>query len=134
MIIQEITLPRYDWMVRIYYAVDTYYADEILDDLIRMGCRGRSLVEASKNLWSAKLDTGLTYSNYKTHESLMVIGLARNKAQYTNSIAHEQGHLVKHIAETYGIDPNSEEVCYLQGDIAEAMYPYSHKLTCSHCS
>lgn len=124
---------KYDWRVKIYYAVDTYFADEIVDDLIRIGCRGKNLTEAKENLWSGNLDSGLTYSNYDTRQTIMVIGLARNKAQYTNSITHEIGHLAKHIAEALHIDPNSEEVCYIQGDVAEAMYPVSHKLTCCHC-
>lgn len=134
MIIQGFTLPRYHWEVTVYYAVDTYYADEILDDLINIGCRGKDLAEAKENLWSGNIDSGLTFSNYDARQTIMVIGLARNKAQYTNSITHEIGHLAKHIAEALNIDPNSEEVCYIQGDVAEAMYPVSHQLTCSHCS
>ena len=33
MIIQNIYLEDWNWHVTIYYAVDSYYADEILDEL-----------------------------------------------------------------------------------------------------
>lgn len=41
MIIQEFYIPKYgDWHVKVYYAVHTYWADRIIMDLYRIGCRG----------------------------------------------------------------------------------------------
>ena len=34
MIIQEIYLPEYRWKAKVYYAVSSYYADEILKELL----------------------------------------------------------------------------------------------------
>ena len=36
MITQEFYLKEYDWSVKIYYAVDTYYTDDILSDLLEL--------------------------------------------------------------------------------------------------
>ena len=33
MIIQDVYLDDWDWVVKVYYAVDTFYIDSILDDL-----------------------------------------------------------------------------------------------------
>jgi hypothetical protein len=38
MIIQVIYLEDYDWLIKVYYAVTTYYSDEILDELESIGC------------------------------------------------------------------------------------------------
>lgn len=41
MIVQEFYIPKYgDWHVKVYYAVHTYWADQIIMDLYRIGCRG----------------------------------------------------------------------------------------------
>lgn len=41
MIVQEFYIPKYgDWHVKVYYAVHTYWAKEIITDLYRIGCRG----------------------------------------------------------------------------------------------
>lgn len=133
MMIQEFTLDKYDWHVKVYYAVDSYYADEILDDLIEIGCEGEQLTRAKRNLWSGNLDTGLTFSNKNKKTSVIVIGLASTPKQYANSIAHEVRHLESSISEVYGIDTSSEEVCYLTGEIHEQMWTYTHTLLCPQC-
>lgn len=40
MIVQDFYIPKYDWEVRVYYAVDCYYTGRIIADLRRVGCRG----------------------------------------------------------------------------------------------
>ena len=67
MIRQKFRLKEYDWSVQVYYAVDCYYTDEIMEALYSIGCRGKNLSVAFNNLSSCKLDTGLTYSNYSPH-------------------------------------------------------------------
>ena len=43
MIVQDIHLNKYDWDIRVYYALDTYYIDNILDDLMVIGCLPKEL-------------------------------------------------------------------------------------------
>lgn len=128
MIHQEITIPRYDWHVYAYYAVDCYYIDEIVSRLRELGCDDNFLRIAERNMACGNLDHGLTYSNIKASESVMVVGLASSAEQFLNSLAHELFHLVNHICEARGIDIGSEEAAYLMGDTAQQCYSYTRQL------
>lgn len=131
MIVQDFYLPEYDWSVRVYYAVDTYWADRITADLRRIGCRGSDLERARRNLIDGDLNTGLTYSD--RGNTVMVISLTSTPAQFQNSLDHEKGHLCRHISQAYGIDPFSEEEQYLNGEIGQKMFPVAKKFLCEHC-
>ena len=133
MIVQDFILPRYRWRVRVYYAVTTYWAEAIMRELARIGCRGEELRRAYANLTRGGLDTGLTYSNRRTHESVMVIGLTSSAAQFQNSLDHEKGHLVKHMSLALGLDPYGEEEQYLSGEIGQRMFPVARRFLCEHC-
>ncbi len=133
MIVQDITLPQYRWRVRVYYAVTAYWTDDIIRDLARIGCHGTELRRAYASLTRGGLDTGLTYSNRRTHESVMVIGLTSSAEQFQNSLDHEKGHLVKHISLAFGLDPYGEEQQYLSGEIGQRMFPVARRFLCEHC-
>ena len=133
MIVQDFILPEYRWRVRVYYAVTTYWTDEIMRELARIGCRGEELRRAYRSLASGDLDTGLTYSNRRTHESVVVIGLTSSAAEFQNSLDHEKGHLVKHISLAFGLDPYGEEQQYLSGEIGQRMFPVARRFLCEHC-
>ena len=133
MIRQEIYLKKYDWRVRIYYAVTTYWAARILSDMERIGCRSVELAKAWRNLRSGDLNTGLTYSNFQTGETVMVISLTSSPEEFLNSWEHEKKHLARHIEQAYGIDPFGEEAAYLEGEIAQRMFPVARKFICEHC-
>lgn len=106
MIIQEFYIPKYgDWHVKVYYAVHTYWADRIIMDLYRIGCRGDSLKRAYRNLTEGRMNTGLTYSDYRRRETVMVISLTSTPEEFQNSWDHEKGHLCRHISKAFGIDP-----------------------------
>lgn len=130
MIRQSITLDNYDWHISIYYAVHGYFVDEIMDNLVRIGVKGRKLRRAYNNLSSGKINTGLTYA--KDGEAVCVIGKASSAAQYADSIQHEVMHLAKFIGKAERLSPYSEEVCYIGGEIARKMHPKSKLLT-SEC-
>ena len=133
MIVQDIYLERIDWHVKIYYAVTTYYADEILDDLISIGCKGDDLKKAKKNLWEGKLDTGLTYSNIYDHETVIVIAKASSGSEYWNSIDHEKNHLLQHISLAYHINPYGEEISYISGEFIRDVYRVAKSILCDCC-
>lgn len=73
MIRQHFTLQKYGWHCLVYYAVDTYYIDEILDKMHSIGCDGDMLQTAYKNMSSGNMNTGVTYSNFRDRETVMVI-------------------------------------------------------------
>ena len=133
MIVQDIYLPEYDWHCRVYYAVTGYWADEILSELKDLGCSGAKYKRAVRNLRSGHLDTGLTYSNQSFRESVIVIGLTSSPEEFAHSFDHEKGHLAKHIASAFGIDPFGEDLQYLSGDIAKKMFPVAKKFMCECC-
>lgn len=133
MITQEFYIPRYDWCVKSYYAVSTYWVDKILRDLMAIGCHGKELDTARGNLAAGDLDTGLTYSDMSGRNSVMVISLTSSPAQFLNSWLHEMRHLSRHIEWTWGISPYGEEAAYLAGEIGQRMFPVARKFICEHC-
>ena len=50
MIIQDIYLENWDWCVKVFYAIDTYYIDKILGELECIGCTDDNLKHAEKCL------------------------------------------------------------------------------------
>lgn len=132
MLIQDIYLKEWDWSARIYYAVNTYYMDDILGELESIGCSGRELIEAEESL-AGWYNVGLTYSNLKGRCSVIVIGLTSSPAEFQNTFDHEKGHLAMHISEEDNIPVFSEEFEYLTGAIGEAMFPIAKKFLCEHC-
>lgn len=132
MIRQHFTLPQYSWNVYAYYVVTEPNADEILDTLANIGCGGDNLQRAYSNLMSGNLDTGLTYSNSDTRETVMVFAKTSSAKEFQQSYKHETGHLQDHIAQTFGINPHGEELQYIGDDIVEATWDIAKDLLCDH--
>lgn len=133
MIRATLYLPRYDWTIYAYVAVHRYYRDEILDRMIELGADEQTLVRANTNLSSGTLNNGLTFSNGRMRSTVWVVELTSSAGEFFNSVVHEIRHLQQHIANEFGIDENSEEACYLCGDIALKLFPYCKKMLCEHC-
>ena len=133
MIVQDFYLPRYGWHVRAYYAVTTYRRDRILRDLRRIGCRGEELERACLNLADSALDTGLTYSNLRRCETVMVLSLTSTPAEFLNSWVHEMKHLARHVEQSFRVNTFGEEAAYLEGTIAQKMFPVAKRFLCEHC-
>lgn len=133
MIVQDFVLDKIGWRVKVFYAVTGYYLYDIMEAMRKIGCRGVHLHDAYRQIFNSELNTGLTYSNPSRRESVMVIACASSADEFANSLQHEQRHLERHIAESLGIDPYSEDASYLAGDISAAMFPYAKKLLCDGC-
>ena len=133
MIVQDFYIKGYDWHVKVYYAVTTYWTEDIMRELQSIGCQGNSLRKAYMSLVSGHLNTGITYSNTRRRESVIVIALTSSPEEFQNSFDHEKGHLCRHISEAFGIDPYSEEEQYLSGEIGQRMFPVAKKFLCEHC-
>ena len=89
--------------------------------------------EFYRNLESGNLNTGITYSNFGRRDTVMVISRTSSPAEFLNSWEHEKKHLARHIEQTYGIDPFGEEAAYLEGTIAQKMFPVAKKFICEQC-
>lgn len=133
MVVQNIYLEDWDWHVVVYYAVDTYYTDEILEELESIGCSRYELVRAEDLLRTGEKNTGLTYTNIKSRCSVVVVGLTTTPEEFQNTFDHEKGHLAMHIGSALRIDPFGEEFQYLTGEIGEKMFKVARRFLCEHC-
>ena len=115
----------------VFYAVDTYYMDDILDELENIGCTYADEIE--EDLTVNPYNNGLTYSNMRARTSLIVIGLTKTPDEFQNTYDHEKGHLAMHIAENDEIDVFDEEFQYLVGEIGKQTFPVAKKFMCEHC-
>lgn len=131
MIRQDVYLEKWDWYVIIYYAVDTYYMDEILEELEMIGCTYADEIE--EDLTQHPYNNGLTYSNMRRRVSLVVIGLTETPDEFQNTYDHEKGHLAMHIAEEDRMDVFGEEFQYLTGEIGKQTFPIAKRFMCEHC-
>lgn len=127
----KVYIERYGWTVWAYFAKTTYYAGEIMDNLLRIGVSGEDAHVAFVNLRNNSVNMGLTYSNYATRESVMVVGMTSSPAEFLNSFVHELGHLAAQMAEALGIDHMGEEKQYLAGGLAMRMYWAIRPLLCT---
>lgn len=115
----------------LYYAVDTYYMDEILEELEIIGCTYTDEIE--EDLTQQPYNNGLTYSNMRRRVSLIVIGLTETPDEFQNTYDHEKGHLAMHIAEEDEMDVFGEEFQYLVGEIGKQTFPIAKRFMCEHC-
>lgn len=133
MIVQNIYLEDWDWHVTVYYAVDAYYTDEIIQEMKFMGCKKGELKRAENLLKKGSYNIGLTYSNFKEQCSIVVIGLTSTPEEFQNTFDHEKGHLSMHIGKALNIDIFGEEFQYLTGEIGLKMFKIAKRFMCEHC-
>lgn len=133
MIVQKIFLEDWDWEATIYYAVDAYYTDEIIDEMAYMGCNKMELMKAETLLKEGSYNVGLTYSNFDDRRSIVVIGLTSTPSEFQNTFDHEKGHLAMHIGKALNIDIFGEEFQYLTGEIGQKMFKIAKRFMCEHC-
>lgn len=133
MIRQRFELPRYDWLVYAYYVVTKPNAEEILENLVGIGCVGEDLHDAYVNLTTGALNSGLTYSNSGRRETVMVFADTSCAKQFQQSYQHEIGHLKDHIMQAFGISPHGEELQYIGDDIVDATWEVAQGLLCDCC-
>lgn len=108
--------------MHIFYRVTCYYTEEIIGLLKSIDCPKDKAREAYNNLVSCKLDTGVTYSNYKLRKSVMVISKTSSPEEFLNSLKHECRHLEDHIATAFKMPIGGEEVAYLAGYLGRMLY------------
>lgn len=133
MIIQTIYLDKYDWLIKVFYAIDTYYIDDILSELDELDCPIKLMETAEKAFITREPNFGFTYTRPDLHVCIVVIGLTDSAEEFQNTLDHEKGHVATHIAEYYDINPLSEQFQYLQGDIGREMFREAKRFLCEHC-
>lgn len=129
-IIQEFYLKEWDWWVKVFYVVDSIPIDFIVSNLKKIGMNDES--EFTKLFEDAE-NKGYTYSNLSRRKSIIVIGETTCPIEFQHTFDHEKLHLAIHIAKEDHIDPFSEELAYLAGDIGMEMFPIAKRFLCEHC-
>ena len=130
---QEFVLKGWHWRVRVFYVVDNIPIDFIIKQLERIGCDQHDIDSAIDVLDADEDNRGITFSNDKTRETVIVIGETSCPAQFSHSFDHEKLHLAMHIAKVDDIDPFSEELAYLIGEIGFQTFPVAKRFLCEHC-
>lgn len=89
--------------------------------LENIDCPEEKLEESYRNLTACRLNTGLTYSNYRLKESVMVIGKTSSPKEFSDSLMHELRHLEDHIATVFDMPVGGEEIAYLSGYLGKKL-------------
>ena len=129
---QKFKLKDWDWFVRVFYVVDYIPIDFLIEELEEIECSEEDIKSAIDVLGSGN-NRGITFSNDKNRESIIVIGETTCPAQFSNSFDHEKLHLGMHIARVNNIDPFGEELAYLIGEIGLQTFPVAKQFLCEHC-
>lgn len=129
----ELYTPRCDWSVTVFFAINEYWVDEIMEELWYLGIDAENAKRAYKNLSSGELNTGLCYSNYQKHKSVVVISKTTTADELFNSTLHEFKHLSSHIAKACDLEETGEEIAYATGELAHDMWKHVKHLFCDHC-
>ena len=133
MLVQHFILEQYNWSIKVYYAVDRYYVEDILKDLDDLNISNYEYLKVKQSLYKEEVNAGFTYTDYNKKASIIVIGLTTSAAEFQNTFDHEKGHVAMHISEYYHINPYSEAFQYLAGDIGKKMFPYAKSFLCDWC-
>ena len=130
-LIQEFYLTEWDWWVKVFYVVEYIPLDLIISELKKIGCD--STDEVISLFEDDAENKGYTYSNLTRRKSIMIIGSTTCPAEFQHTYDNEKLHLAMHIAKEDKIDPFSEELAYLVGDIGFNMFQIAKKFLCEHC-
>lgn len=133
MITQEFIVDRRYWKVYVYYDVTPKDAIKVVTKLKEIRLPKSYITSAYTTLISDKFNQGITETNSKLKKSVIVFTKTTNASQFINSFVHEIGHLSNHIARTYNLNLNGEEIQYIAGDIAQQMFKRCHTLMCDYC-
>lgn len=133
MIRKEIYIPEAEWLVHMYFALDTFYIDDIMENLYHIGCDSQRAKQAHDNMIADKKNTGFTYSNYRNRESVIVVSKTTSASEAFNTIVHELVHLASHISHACNYEPTGETIAYIIGDLAKEIYPNISHLLCEEC-
>ena len=130
---QKFYLNRYGWIVYVYYDTTQSDAVEIYEMLESIGCDKFDLDDAWVNLNSKEPNRGLTYSNFRNRESIIVISPTTSAEQFAKTWRHELGHLATHIASAFKLNLEGEEIQYIGDSIVGETWSIAKDMLCE-CS
>lgn len=130
---QLVYLDDYDWLIKVFYLIEDPFIEGILGELDSIDCEPEAFYKAAEMLENEELNSGLTYTDYEKHVTFMIISRTTSADEFFNTFIHEIGHAAEHIASYYDIKYFSEDLQYLQGEIALQMFQEAKEFMCDHC-
>lgn len=132
MIVREVHIRH--WDILFLFSFDAKDMESILDALFWADAPDSVIRKTSENVMAGERNEGFTYSNPSLRRTVFGAGKATAGPEMLDTIVHEIIHICQHIATADGIDPFSEKIAYLGGDISRAVSDVVCKLSCPHCS
>lgn len=122
------------WTILFLFSFDEYDMESIYDALVWAEAPESIIENVSENVYAGRLNEGFTYSEPSLRRTVAATGKAATGPEMLNTIVHEIVHIAQHISIEDGIDPLSEEVAYLCGDISSTVADIVCRLSCPKCS
>lgn len=132
MLIRKVHI-RY-WTILFLFSFDQYDMERIHDALVWVDAPNSIISQVERNVQSGRLNEGFTYSEPSVRRTVVGVGKTSTGPEFMNTTVHEVAHVALHIAQEDKIDPYSEELAYLIGDITQGVSDIVCELSCPHCS
>ena len=121
------------WTVDFLFAEKGFDEDEVMEYLYNCGASDFALRQAKSLMVLCEENCGFTFANPEVHEAVVFIGPTSSGEEFVNTTSHEIYHLSVAIAESLGIDLDSESPAYLAGDSMQSLIDIICEKGCSKC-
>ena len=121
------------WEVDFFFAKDGYDDEMILAALYDDDAPIEVMARANRIMDSGRKNRGFTYYNLDLRRAVVVIGPTTSGKQFQNTLVHEIRHLADGIAESLGVELDSEPPAYISGDAAMSLADVICRLGCDEC-
>ena len=122
------------WKAYFFFCPNGYDETPILDLMYDLDASDYILVKAEKKMREGRPNEGFTFANSRMKEALVVIGPSTSGAEFQDSLVHEIHHLAVAIADSLGVDLESETPAYVSGDSTRELADVVCLLGCEKCN
>ena len=96
--IQEISISKFKWEVKVLTDVSCNDLAIINKELDRMNCHKELVDKANEQFSKCKDNIGMSYSNNSINQTLIIIGKTEDKEQFINTLFHEVYHFIDQLS------------------------------------
>lgn len=122
-----------DWTIRFLFSFDKSDRVRVLESLFWANAPNSIISQVSENIRAGRLNEGFCFSQPSLRRTVLGVGLAESGPEVLDSMVHEIFHICQHISMEDAIDPYSEELAYLAGDISREVSDVVCELSCPKC-
>ena len=128
------TLKLGRWVIDFLFAISQYDEEGVLSCLYDIDAPDDVMVRANQIMNGGKMNRGFTYSNQDLRRAVIVIGPSSSGREFQNTVVHEIHHVAVAIADSLGVDLESETPAYISGDAALAVADVICTFGCRCCN